>query len=162
MLVYLEDATTQLLIIKNDISKNDYQKFFYDYFISVKLGTHVLLREYAFVSATLHNRQSFVMQYYICFNSIGKIYEKISLAEYHSYALLLCSDFPISVMKKNFVEKCRNVFKSLASKHSNTVVTSSATSKSDAKLWRQHKSESVHCKTYLQHISQSCKESFID
>ena len=46
--------------------------FIFPSFNSVKLGNHTLFREYAFISATPHNRSSFVRTFWKCFQNIGR------------------------------------------------------------------------------------------
>jgi hypothetical protein len=56
-------------------------------------GEHILLREYAFVSATQLNRRSFLQQVKKVFHSTPH-YKVITALDYHQMICLVCSDFP--------------------------------------------------------------------
>lgn len=100
VLTYLEDAVLQLLNHKEDNPNVSPSKFFSDYFNSVKLGNHTLFREYAFISATPHNRSSFVRTFWKCFQNIGRKGDLLGIREYHSLLCLLCLDFPVTPVQK--------------------------------------------------------------
>ncbi|XP_064635383.1 centriolar satellite-associated tubulin polyglutamylase complex regulator 1-like isoform X2 [Lineus longissimus] len=146
VLVYLEDAVSQLLEHKEDNPKVNATKFFSDYFTSVREGNHTLYREYNFIRITPHNRSSFVRTIWKCFRHIGKKGDLLTIKEYHSLICLLCYDFPFDVVQKTariilmedaqdclisfadflyafqiqfyydeFLSKCSDVYKALAS-----------------------------------------------
>jgi hypothetical protein len=60
-------------------------------------GEHILLREYAFVSATALNRKCFLQQVKKVFHSTP-YYKQITALDYHQMLCLVCSDFPRSMM----------------------------------------------------------------
>uniref|UniRef100_A0A8D0EZN1 Centriolar satellite-associated tubulin polyglutamylase complex regulator 1 n=1 Tax=Strix occidentalis caurina TaxID=311401 RepID=A0A8D0EZN1_STROC len=72
VLTYMEDAVSQLLENREDISQYGIARFFTEYFNSVRQGTHILFREFSFVQATPHNRVSFLRTFWRCFRTVGK------------------------------------------------------------------------------------------
>jgi len=64
-----------------------------EYFNTTIKGEHILLREFAFVSATLHNRRSFLQQVKKVFHSTP-FYKVTTALDYHQMISLVCSDFP--------------------------------------------------------------------
>uniref|UniRef100_A0A8C6ZE18 Centriolar satellite-associated tubulin polyglutamylase complex regulator 1 n=1 Tax=Nothoprocta perdicaria TaxID=30464 RepID=A0A8C6ZE18_NOTPE len=72
VLTYMEDAVSQLLENREDISQYGIARFFTEYFNSVRQGTHILFREFSFVQATPHNRASFLRTFWRCFRTVGK------------------------------------------------------------------------------------------
>ena len=60
-------------------------------------GEHILLREYAFVSATQLNRKCFLQQIRKVFHSTP-YYHVITGLDYHQMICLICSDFPRNLM----------------------------------------------------------------
>ncbi|XP_071665244.1 centriolar satellite-associated tubulin polyglutamylase complex regulator 1 isoform X3 [Patagioenas fasciata] len=72
VLTYMEDAVSQLLENREDISQYGIARFFTEYFNSVRQGTHILFREFSFVQATPHNRASFLRTFWRCFRTLGK------------------------------------------------------------------------------------------
>jgi hypothetical protein len=60
-------------------------------------GEHILLREYAFVSATQLNRKCFLQQIRKVFHSTP-YYHTITGLDYHQMICLICSDFPRNLM----------------------------------------------------------------
>uniref|UniRef100_A0A8C4NJV5 Centriolar satellite-associated tubulin polyglutamylase complex regulator 1 n=1 Tax=Eptatretus burgeri TaxID=7764 RepID=A0A8C4NJV5_EPTBU len=63
-------------------------------FHDVCTRTHVLFREYSFVSATAYNRASFLHNFWKCYKNILKEMEFLSTWDLHSLVQLLCTDFP--------------------------------------------------------------------
>ncbi|KAK6192437.1 hypothetical protein SNE40_003906 [Patella caerulea] len=100
ILVYLEDAVTQLLEHREENSKVNSVKFLTDYFSSVRDGNHTMFREYSFIHSTPHNRASFVRLFWKCYRQIGKKGDLLSIQEYHSLLGLISPDFPFDVVKK--------------------------------------------------------------
>ncbi|KAL9849932.1 centriolar satellite-associated tubulin polyglutamylase complex regulator 1-like [Geothlypis trichas] len=72
VLTYMEDAVSQLLENREDISQYGIARFFTEYFNSVRQGTHILFREFSFVQATPHNRASFLRTFWRCFRTVGR------------------------------------------------------------------------------------------
>uniref|UniRef100_A0A8C0G087 Centriolar satellite-associated tubulin polyglutamylase complex regulator 1 n=1 Tax=Chelonoidis abingdonii TaxID=106734 RepID=A0A8C0G087_CHEAB len=68
----MEDAVSQLLENREDISQYGIARFFTEYFNSVRQGTHILFREFSFIQATPHNRASFLRTFWRCFRAVGK------------------------------------------------------------------------------------------
>ena len=56
-------------------------------------GEHILLRDYAFISASQYNRSCFMSQMSSIFHS-SPYYKVITALDYHQCLCLLCSDFP--------------------------------------------------------------------
>ncbi|XP_006821066.1 centriolar satellite-associated tubulin polyglutamylase complex regulator 1-like [Saccoglossus kowalevskii] len=100
VLVYLEDAISQLLDHKEDNPKVNPAKFFHDYFTSIHQGNHTLFREYSFIRSTAHNRSSFTRTFWKCYKHIGKNGDLLNVKEYHSLLCLLCPDFPFDLVQK--------------------------------------------------------------
>ncbi|XP_069479290.1 centriolar satellite-associated tubulin polyglutamylase complex regulator 1 isoform X2 [Ambystoma mexicanum] len=96
----MEDAISQMLEMGEEASQYGAAKFFQDYFRSVRLGTHILFREYGFIQATPHNRASFLRIFWQCFRPIGRNGDLLTVTEYHSLLQLLCPDFPIDLTHK--------------------------------------------------------------
>ncbi|KFU91086.1 UPF0705 protein C11orf49, partial [Chaetura pelagica] len=107
VLTYMEDAVSQLLENREDISQYGIARFFTEYFNSVRQGTHILFREFSFVQATPHNRASFLRTFWRCFRTVGKnggkyssICYLLTAQEYHCLLQLLCPDFPMELTEK--------------------------------------------------------------
>ncbi|NXO00308.1 CK049 protein, partial [Rhinopomastus cyanomelas] len=108
VLTYMEDAVSQLLENREDISRYGIARFFTEYFNSVRQGTHILFREFSFVQATPHNRASFLRTFWRCFRIVGKNGGKylniccylLTAQEYHCLLQLLCPDFPMELTQK--------------------------------------------------------------
>ena len=77
------------------ISNNFFNSYFS--FNTTLKGEHILLREYAFVSATPLNRKCFLQQVKKVFHSTP-YYKVITALDYHQMLCLVCSDFPRSLM----------------------------------------------------------------
>ncbi|XP_007885845.1 UPF0705 protein C11orf49 homolog isoform X1 [Callorhinchus milii] len=100
ILTYVEDALIQLLEHKEEYSRAGISRFFAEYFNSVRLGNHVLFREFSFIKATQYNRASFLRIFWRCFRQIGKNGDLLTVKEYHSLLQLLCPDFPMDLTQK--------------------------------------------------------------
>uniref|UniRef100_A0A670J115 Centriolar satellite-associated tubulin polyglutamylase complex regulator 1 n=1 Tax=Podarcis muralis TaxID=64176 RepID=A0A670J115_PODMU len=100
VLTYMEDAVSQLLESRDDISQYGIARFFTEYFNSVRQGTHILFREFNFVQATPHNRASFLRTFWRCFRTVGKNGDLLTAKEYHCLLQLLCPDFPMELTQK--------------------------------------------------------------
>ncbi|XP_042301345.1 UPF0705 protein C11orf49 homolog isoform X2 [Sceloporus undulatus] len=96
----MEDAVSQLLESKEDISQYGIARFFTEYFNSVRQGTHILFREFNFIQATPHNRASFLRTFWRCFRTVGKNGDLLTAKEYHCLLQLLCPDFPMELTQK--------------------------------------------------------------
>uniref|UniRef100_A0A8D0GGJ0 Centriolar satellite-associated tubulin polyglutamylase complex regulator 1 n=1 Tax=Sphenodon punctatus TaxID=8508 RepID=A0A8D0GGJ0_SPHPU len=114
VLTYMEDAVSQLLENREDISQYGIARFFTEYFNSVHQGTHILFREFSFIQATPHNRASFLRTFWRCFRTLGKNGGKFSKI-HHCFdsctpsllsmntceeKKLLCPDFPMELTQK--------------------------------------------------------------
>lgn len=93
MSIYLQDA------IKIILDRRDEKplELLNDYFNTTLKGEHILLREYAFVSATSLNRKCFLQQVKKVFHSTP-FFKIISALDYHQMLCLVCSDFPRALM----------------------------------------------------------------
>ncbi|XP_007497469.1 centriolar satellite-associated tubulin polyglutamylase complex regulator 1 isoform X2 [Monodelphis domestica] len=100
VLTYMEDAVSQLLENREDISQYGIARFFTEYFNSVCQGTHILFREFSFIQATPHNRASFLRAFWRCFRTVGKNGDLLTMKEYHCLLQLLCPDFPLELTQK--------------------------------------------------------------
>eukprot|EP00347_Sterkiella_histriomuscorum_P016943 403351256 len=93
MSIYLQDAIKIILDRREDKPLD----LLNEYFNTTLKGEHILLREYAFVSATPLNRKCFLQQVKKVFHSTP-YYKVISALDYHQMLCLVCSDFPRSLM----------------------------------------------------------------
>ena len=93
MAIYLQDAIKIILDRREDKPLD----LLNDYFNTTLKGEHILLREYAFVSATALNRKCFLQQVKKVFHSTP-YYKVITALDYHQMLCLVCSDFPRSLM----------------------------------------------------------------
>lgn len=98
--VYFKDAVNQLLECRTQNIKVDPKTFLYDYFTSVREGTHTLYREFSFVSSTPHNRKSFISNFWTTFHHISTQGDLLSMRDYHALLCLLCPDFDLHVVQK--------------------------------------------------------------
>lgn len=89
MQIYLQDAI-KIILDRKDEKPLDLLN---EYFNTTLKGEHILLREYAFVSATQLNRKSFLQQVRKVFHSTPH-YKIITALDYHQMICLVCSDFP--------------------------------------------------------------------
>nr|XP_043891353.1 UPF0705 protein C11orf49 homolog isoform X3 [Solea senegalensis] len=99
VLFYLSDAVTQLLEHKEEYSQFGVSRYFAEYFSSVKNSNHVLFREFNYITATPHNRSSFIRVFWRCYRQIGKSGELLSVLEFRSLLQLLCPDFPVEMVQ---------------------------------------------------------------
>ncbi|XP_041965297.1 UPF0705 protein C11orf49 homolog isoform X1 [Alosa sapidissima] len=99
VLLYLNDAVTQLLEHKEEYTQFGVGRYFAEYFNSVKNGNHVLFREFNYIKATPHNRASFIRIFWRSFRQIGKNGDLLAAMEYISLLQLLCPDFPTEMVQ---------------------------------------------------------------
>ncbi|XP_031420121.1 UPF0705 protein C11orf49 homolog [Clupea harengus] len=99
VLLYLNDAVTQLLEHKEEYTQFGVVRYFAEYFNSVKNGNHVLFREFNYIKASPHNRASFIRIFWRCFRQIGKNGDLLAAMEYSSLLQLLCPDFPTEMVQ---------------------------------------------------------------
>lgn len=97
---YIEDAVHFLLERKDEDPKTKPFELLAEYFRSVKDGTHILFREYAFVSKTPHNCASFVKAFWQSYTEVASRGGPMKIMEYLSLLRLLCYDFPTEVVQK--------------------------------------------------------------
>ena len=97
---YIEDATGFLLDRREEDPKTKPFELLAEYFKSVKNGSHVLFREYAYVSLTPHNRSSFLGNLWQSYVQIATRGDMIKIAEHLSLVRLLCHDFPAELVQK--------------------------------------------------------------
>lgn len=100
VLTYIEDAVTFILERKDEDSKTKPFELIAEYFKSVKSGTHILFREYAFVCATPHNKVSFVKLFSQSYSEIAAQNKMMKVTDYLSLLRLLCHNFPISTVHR--------------------------------------------------------------
>ncbi len=100
ILTYIEDAVTFLLERKDEDPKTKPFSVLADYFKSIRNGSHVLFREYAFISATPHNRLSFLRVFWQSYTEIASQGEVLRVADYLSLLRLHCHDFPVEIVQK--------------------------------------------------------------
>lgn len=100
VMTYIEDAVRFLLERKDEDPKTKPFELLAEYFSSVKDGTHILFREYAFVSKTPHNCTSFVKAFWQSYTEVAARGGLMKIMEYLSLLRLLCYDFPTEVVQK--------------------------------------------------------------
>lgn len=100
LMTYIEDAVTFLLERKDEDPKTKPYKLLAEYFESIKKGTHVLYRDYSFVSITPHSRGSFIRLFWYSFAEVADCGDSMRVMEYLSLLRLLCHDFPSSLVQK--------------------------------------------------------------
>lgn len=93
--VYIEDATAQLLEQTKTNPKIEPLPFLHQYFTAVRSGLHVFDRSYDYITATPHNRRSFIKLVWQIFGDIGR--SEITMNGYHHHQLLelICPDIPV-------------------------------------------------------------------
>jgi len=87
--VYMRDVVRLLLQVRDERPL----EFIAEYFNSVLDGTHVLMREYAYINACARNRRDFVKAAREAFAGL-KQQERLDAAEMTQLLQLLCVDFP--------------------------------------------------------------------
>ena len=100
LLTYVEDAVLFLLCRKDEDSKTKPFKLLADYFKSIRDGSHIVFREYNFVSATPYNRKSFISTVWTTYSGIPECQALMQVIELHSLLRLVCADFPLSETEK--------------------------------------------------------------
>ncbi len=100
VLSYIEDAVSFVLERKNEDAKTKPFELLAEYFMSVKSGSHILFREYAFVSKTPYNRISFVKVFSQNYTEIAARNKMMRVSDYLSLLRLLCHDFPVSIVHR--------------------------------------------------------------
>ena len=99
VMIYVEDAISFLLERKDEDPKTKPFELLAEYFKSVRDGTHVLFREYAFISATPHNCASFVKAFWQSYAEVASTGGLMKVMEYLSLFRLLCYDFPAEIVQ---------------------------------------------------------------
>ena len=96
--LYLNDVVTLLLRLRPAAPLD----FIANYFAEVLNGTHVLLRDFAYISACPHSRWSFVL---VIQDSFGRLSPNQELSAHDLLELLrlFCPDFPLELV----VDACR-------------------------------------------------------
>uniref|UniRef100_A0A8C4NBL5 Centriolar satellite-associated tubulin polyglutamylase complex regulator 1 n=1 Tax=Eptatretus burgeri TaxID=7764 RepID=A0A8C4NBL5_EPTBU len=94
LVLYLSDAAARFASLQSERPNLRALDFLGHYFHDVCTRTHVLFREYSFVSATAYNRASFLHNFWKCYKNILKEMEFLSTWDLHSLVQLLCTDFP--------------------------------------------------------------------
>ena len=94
VMTYINDVVSFLLERKDEDPKIRPYELLAEYFKSIKVGTHILFREYSFISATPHNRACFIKTFQSTYAEIATKGELMQGVEYLSLLRLLCSDFP--------------------------------------------------------------------
>ena len=117
--VYVQDATAQMLhaSTSNSRRKNwgDKDKpilYLLQYFKSVQSGVHVMCRPYTYITATPHNRQSFIKAVWLGLGGILNHGEAVGGGgmkgeHYHQLLELFCPDFPVSVVNEAMTITCK-------------------------------------------------------
>ena len=100
LMTYMEDAVTFLLERRDEDPKTRPYELLAEYFESVKKGTHVLYRDYSFVSMTPHSRASFVRLFWYSFSEVASRGDSMRVMEYLSLLRLLCHNFPSDLVQK--------------------------------------------------------------
>lgn len=97
--VYIEDALKQWLHKKSHPSKLHPLQFLLQYFKDVHTGTHIIGRDYSFVSLTPHNRASFIKLLWRTFFNLSKENVTMKAVDYHQLLQLLCADLPPTLLE---------------------------------------------------------------
>ncbi|GFU16856.1 UPF0705 protein C11orf49 [Trichonephila clavipes] len=102
--IYLEDAVTQMRILRSQNKEYETtpEKFLMEYFNSVHKGTHVLLREFSFISATLYNRLCVIRAITLIFKPFLRRTDPLNAKHYHSLLQILWPTFPLEVVQSAF------------------------------------------------------------
>lgn len=100
LLTYVEDVILLLLSRKDEDPKTKPFELLTDYFKSIRNGSHIVFREYDFISATPHNRKSFIATFWKTYGSVPECSVPMKIIEFHSLLKLLCSDFPLTETQK--------------------------------------------------------------
>lgn len=100
VMAYIQDAVTFLLERKDQDPKTKPYELLAEYFESIKKGTHVLFRDYTFVSLTPHNRASFIRLFWHSYSEVAVRGDSLKVVEYLSLLRLLCHNFPSDVINK--------------------------------------------------------------
>ena len=116
IMTYIEDIVSFLLERKDEDPKTRPIEVLAEYFKSIKNGTHILFREYSFISSTPHNRASFVKLFWHSYAEVAVKGEMMQLVEFLSLLRLLCCDFPVEIVQKvGEVLFCHNTMENLVS-----------------------------------------------
>ncbi|CAL1265121.1 unnamed protein product [Larinioides sclopetarius] len=101
---YLDDAVAQFISFnsRNEATQIKPAEFLKEYFGSVYKGTHVLFREYSFVSASLYNRLCVLKGIFDIYKPLCYKDDKLNAKEYHSLLQLLWPNFPFDVVQASF------------------------------------------------------------
>lgn len=100
LLTYVEDAILFLLSRKDEDPKTKPFELLTDYFKSIRNGSHTVFREYDYISATPHNRKSFIATFWKTYGSVPECSVPMKIIEFHSLLKLLCADFPLIETQK--------------------------------------------------------------
>ena len=100
IMTYIEDIVSFLLEKKDEDPKTRPIEVLSEYFKSVKEGTHIVFREYSFISSTPYNRASFIKLFWHTYAEVALEGKMMQLAEFLSLLRLLCHDFPAEVVQK--------------------------------------------------------------
>lgn len=93
--IYLRDVVRLLLANRTERPL----EFIHQYFRGVLKGDNVVLREFAYVSASPRNRISFIMNFEEAYKD-SKWTEAITADDYHQLLKLLCPDFPFALVNR--------------------------------------------------------------
>lgn len=116
LMAYIEDVVSFLLERKDEDPKTRPIEVLAEYFKSIKNGTHILFREYSFISSTPHNRASFIKLFWHSYTEVAVKGEMMQLAEFLSLLRLLCYNFPVEIVQKvGEVLFCHNAMENLVS-----------------------------------------------
>lgn len=99
IMIYMEDAVTQLLSRKALTPKTQPLSFLLEYFKAVRNGSHIISREYTYISSTPHNRASFIKLLWRSYFSLSREGIVMKVTDYFPLLQLLCVDFPPDVVQ---------------------------------------------------------------
>ena len=100
IMAYIEDAVIFLLERKDENSKTKPYEVLAEYFESIKKGTHILFRDYSFITLTPHNRAFFIQCFWSTYSEVAVKVNLMKVTDYLSLIRLLCHNFPSDVILK--------------------------------------------------------------
>ncbi|GFS75975.1 UPF0705 protein C11orf49 [Nephila pilipes] len=101
---YLDDSVAQYLKLRkeNPWYETSPTSFLKEYFDSVHEGTHIMGREFSYISGTLYNRLCVIRLITCIYKRMLRQIDTLNAVNYHSLLLTVFPDFPLSVTQSAF------------------------------------------------------------